>query len=518
MNFFKAQDKARRHTSRLIFLFALAVICLIILTNLLFIATFSYMGTDETEPFISVVKNSYDRDSVIVISIGVSLLILLGSIYKVISLSKGGPAIAEMLGGQLVPQSTTDAEERKLLNIVEEMSIAAGMPIPQVYILEESSINAFAAGQSQSNAVIGVTRGSLSQLSRDELQGVIAHEFSHILNGDMRLNLRLMGLLHGILLIGIIGEHILNSMRYRSSGKKDNGGAIIVIGLGLLVIGYAGTFFGKWIKASVSRQREYLADASAVQFTRNKDTIAGALKKIGGLDEGSLLQTPSASEYSHAYFSDGVTHFFNSIFATHPPLRERIKKVDPNWNGRFISPKPIVENINEPAEKKAASIAGLDVTTVAILTAAEQAINQIGNINEENVIRKTGGLHVLVVDDSASVRKQLEIELDMFDVAVDFADSAGSAFTLLNTNVYDLALLDVVLPDKDGFQICKFIKANNKETIAIMLTGKATQADKIKGSLAGCDDYLIKPVGRATFQNAVKNYIPLKTTNKAIEA
>lgn len=387
MNFFKAQDNARRHTSRLIFLFALAVICLIILTNLLFIATFSYMGTGETEPFFNVVKNSYDRNSVIVISIGVSLLILLGSIYKVISLSKGGPAIAEMLGGQLIPQSTTDAEERKLLNVVEEMSIAAGMPIPQVYILEESSINAFAAGQSHSNAVIGVTRGSLSQLSRDELQGVIAHEFSHILNGDMRLNLRLMGLLHGILLIGIIGQHILNSMRYRSSGKKDNGGAIIVIGIGLLVIGYAGTFFGKWIKASVSRQREYLADASAVQFTRNKDTIAGALKKIGGLDDGSLLQTPSASEYSHAYFADGVTHFFNSMFATHPPLNERIKKVDPSWNGRFISPKPIIENVNEPAKKKAASIAGLDVTTISILTAAEQAINQIGNINEENIER-----------------------------------------------------------------------------------------------------------------------------------
>ena len=137
---------------------------------------------------------------------------------------------------------------------------------------------------------------------------------------------------------------------------------------------------------------------------------------------------------------------------------------------------------------------------------------------KESVLNKTGILNVMVVDDSPSVRKQLEIELDMFDVAVDFADSAEAAFKLLNTNVYDLALLDVVLPDKDGFQICKFIKANNKETIAIMLTGKATQADKIKGSLAGCDDYLIKPVGRETFQNAVKNYISIKTTNKAIEA
>ena len=385
MNFFKAQDKARRHTSRLIFLFALAVVFLILLTNLLFVGTFAYMAADETESFFNAITNTYDRDVVIVISIGVSLLILLGSLYKIISLSKGGQAIAEMLGGQLVSQSTTDAEERKLLNIVEEMSIAAGMPVPQVYLLEESGINAFAAGQSHSNAVIGVTRGSLSQLSRDELQGVIAHEFSHILNGDMRLNLRLLGVLHGILLIGIIGEHILNSMRYRSRGKKDNGGAILVIGIGLLVIGYAGTFFGKWIKASVSRQREYLADASAVQFTRNKDSIAGALKKIGGLEQGSILETPSASEYSHAYFANGVSSFFESMFATHPPLKDRIKKVDPGWNGRFISPKPIVEDITEPTEKKAASIAGLDVTTVAILSAAEQAINQIGTINEENI-------------------------------------------------------------------------------------------------------------------------------------
>lgn len=385
MNFFKAQDKARRHTSLLIFLFALAVIFLILLTNLLFIGTFAYMATDETDSFLNVFTNTYDRDVVIVISIGVSLLILLGSLYKIISLSKGGQAIAEMLGGQLVSQSTTVAAERRLLNIVEEMSIAAGMPIPQVYILEESSINAFAAGQSHSNAVIAVTRGSVSQLSRDELQGVIAHEFSHILNGDMRLNLRLMGVLHGILLIGIIGEHILNSMRYRSSGKKDNGGAILVIGIGLLIIGYAGTFFGKWIKASVSRQREFLADASAVQFTRNKDTIAGALKKIGGLEQGSILETPSASEYSHAYFANGVSSFFESMFATHPPLKERIKKVDPGWNGRFIYPKPITKEVTEEENKKTASIAGLDVTTVAILSTAEQAINQIGTINEENI-------------------------------------------------------------------------------------------------------------------------------------
>lgn len=383
MNFFQAQDKARRNTSWLIFLFILAIISLVILTNLLLIGTFAYMGTSENDSFMYVFTHSLDQDVIIAISVGVSLLIIIGSFYKVYSLSKGGAAIAEMLGGQVVPQSTKDPAERKLLNIIEEMAIAAGMPIPKAYILNEAAINAFAAGQSHSNAVIGVTRGALEQLSRDELQGVIAHEFSHILNGDMKLNLRLIGILHGILLIGIIGEHIIHSFRYRSSGKKDNGGAIIFIGIGLLVIGYAGTFFGKWIKASVSRQREYLADASAVQFTRDKDTIAGALKKIGGLSQHAILTTPAASEYSHAYFAQGVSFFLDSMFSTHPPLEKRIKSIDPNWDGQFIAPKPVIEEKAETGEDRS-TYAKMAVTT-AVLTSAEQAISQIGTLNEANI-------------------------------------------------------------------------------------------------------------------------------------
>lgn len=384
MNFFQAQDKARKNTSWLIFLFVLAIISLVILTNILIIGTFAYMGANENDSFLYVFTHSIEQDVIIAISVGVSLLITIGSIYKIISLSKGGSAIAEMLGGQLISQSTTDYQERKLLNVIEEMSIAAGMPIPKAYIMDESSINAFAAGQSNSNAVIGVTRGALEQLTRDELQGVIAHEFSHILNGDMKLNLRLIGILHGILLIGIIGEHILHSFRYRTSGKKDNGGAIIFIGIGLLVIGYAGTFFGKWIKASVSRQREYLADASAVQFTRDKDTIAGALKKIGGLSEGSLLTAPSAPEYSHAYFANGVSFLLDSMFATHPPLDKRIRHIDPAWNGQFVAPKLTVKSEVDEAKEDKSSIAGMAVTA-AILTSAEQAISQIGTLNEANI-------------------------------------------------------------------------------------------------------------------------------------
>ena len=381
MNFFKAQDKARRKTNRLVFLFLLAVIFLIILTNLLFIGTFAFLGTSDDVSFVTSFVKTYDRNNIIVTSIGVSLLIFLGSLYKAMALSKGGPAIAEMLGGKLIPQSTEAHDERKLLNIVEEMSIAAGMPIPKVYLLDEPSINAFAAGQSNSKSVIGVTRGALTHLTRDELQGVIAHEFSHILNGDMKLNLRLISVLHGILLIGIVGHHLLNSMRY-SRGKKDGGGAIIVIGLGLMLIGYAGTFFGNLIKASVSRQREFLADASAVQFTRNKDTIAGALKKIGGL--GSVLETPSASEYSHAYFANGVSSFLESMFSTHPPIAERIKQIDPSWNGRFITPEPIVEEESESSKEKLNPLSGLAVTA-AVMTSADQLVNQAGSLTQENI-------------------------------------------------------------------------------------------------------------------------------------
>lgn len=382
MNFFAAQDKARRHTGHLVLLFSIAVIFLIILTNLLLISTFAYMETSEIVSFSKAFSDTYDTNIALVTTAGVTLLILLGSLYKTIGLSKGGQAIAEMLGGQLVPQSTNDRAQRKLLNIVEEMSIAAGMPIPKVYLLNESSINAFAAGKSHNNAVIGVTHGAVSSLSRDELQGVIAHEFSHILNGDMRLNIRLIGVLHGILLIGIIGEYIIRSMRYGSS-RKNNGGAFLVIGLGLVVIGYAGTFFGKWIKASVSRQREYLADASAVQFTRNKDTIAGALKKIGGLTEGSVLNAPSASEYSHAYFADGISSFFGSMFSTHPPLKERIRRVDPGWNGRFITPKPLSDN-DEIKEANPSLKDKLGIS-IPVIVAADQIMNQIGTLTDDNI-------------------------------------------------------------------------------------------------------------------------------------
>jgi len=224
------------------------------------------------------------------------------------------------------------------------MAIAAGIPVPRVYLLDEEGINAFAAGRSPNDAVIGITRGALQYLDRDELQGVIAHEFGHIFNGDMRINLRLVGVLHGILLLGLIGYYLLRVTRYMRSSRSEKGGnvviAILALGAGLVAIGYIGFFFGQWIKSLIRRQREYLADASAVRYTRNRDGIAGALKKIGGLGAGSRLEAPAAPEYSHAYFAPGVSGFLQRLFATHPPLPVRIKRIDPAWDGTFVTPRP----------------------------------------------------------------------------------------------------------------------------------------------------------------------------------
>ena len=385
MNFFEAQERARKNTSWLILLFILAVLGLIVLTNILLIGVLVYSKTGQLTFSYEVLRQFYSFEIFLAVAVGVSLLIFAGSLYKTMSLSGGGASVAEMLGGRLISQSTNDLQERQLLNVVEEMAIASGTPIPKVYLLDEVSINAFAAGQTPANAVIGVTYGTMTRLNREELQAVIAHEFSHIFNGDMRLNIRLIGILHGILLIGMIGYFILRSMLYsrRSRNRKGGGGiaAIVALGGGLMVIGYAGTFFGQWIKAVISRQREYLADSSAVQFTRNKDGIAGALKKIGGLNASSYIDAPTAPEYSHAFFANGISSFWQSLLSTHPPLGKRIKAIDPNWNGEFTRSE--IVQPSEPKIKPAQTAGFSDIATM--LSSAEQAINRVGTLNEENI-------------------------------------------------------------------------------------------------------------------------------------
>jgi Zn-dependent protease with chaperone function len=333
VDFFERQDKARRNTKFLVFYFVLAVLSLLLAVNVTVSLIFTGFGNyglmiRNLNPISSANELSLPWSQVELlfwVTIGTLAVILIGSVFKSLQLARGGSAVAELLDGRLINSNTSDADERKLLNVVEEMSIASGVPVPQVYVMDsEAGINAFAAGHSASDAAISVTRGCMKLLSRDELQGVIAHEFSHVLNGDMRLNLRLMGLVFGILCLTVIGRVLIRARRTKYP--------MPLVGLALIVIGWAGVFFGRLIQAAVSRQREVLADASAVQFTRNPAALAGALKKIGGLTYGSRIESPHAEEASHLFFANGLG---NSLFATHPPLTERIRALDPGFDGKY---------------------------------------------------------------------------------------------------------------------------------------------------------------------------------------
>ena len=331
MDFFASQDAARKKTSLLLIYFALAVLIIIVAVYLLILFFFIYQGSKNGEFSSDLI---FDPGLFGAVTGGTLLVVICGSLYKISILRSGGARVAEMLGGKLIPASTNNFLEKRLLNIVEEMAIASGVPVPPVYLMEEErGINAFAAGFTPEDAVIGITRGSLETLNREELQGVVAHEFSHILNGDMWLDLKLVGFLHGILLIALIGRSILHGSS-RSRNNKNSGGAVL-FGLALLILGYIGVLFGKLIKSSVSRQREYLADASAVQFTRNPDGLAGALKKIGGLAAGSLVGHNKAEEISHMFFSNGLRASWLGLFSTHPPLADRINRLDPAFNGQY---------------------------------------------------------------------------------------------------------------------------------------------------------------------------------------
>jgi Zn-dependent protease with chaperone function len=331
MDFFDAQDRARRKTWWLIALFALAVVALIVMTNLLVALVFAFVDPmTGTRTITSTPVTTW-----LAITVVVCLTIAAASGSRWWALRSGGRAVAEALGGRLVHRGTTDLREQRLLNVVDEMAIASGTPVPPVFVIPEPSINAFAAGFTPDDAVIGVNRGTLDHLTREELQGVIGHEFSHILENDTALNLRLIAVLHGILFLGLAGQAIL-----RTGGRsRRNGLPVALLGLGLVVIGYSGTFFGNLIKAGVSRSREYLADSGSVRFTRNPGGLAGALKKIGGLSVGSGIASAAATEASHMFFGQPRKLWLNALLATHPPLDRRIVALEPGWDRRF----PVLE-------------------------------------------------------------------------------------------------------------------------------------------------------------------------------
>ena len=357
MNFFEHQDKARKRTLLLLVFYALAVIGTILAVYTVakvcwYLAqTWSTGRPSRSGVVYPVSFDLWDPQSFLTITGIVCAVVLIGTAVKIVQLSSGGISVAKMLGGEAILPNTTDPDERKVLNVVEEMSIASGVPVPPVFLLKkEYGINAFAAGFSTQDAVIGVTSGAVKLLSRDELQGVITHEFSHIFNGDMRLNMHLTGFLSGLLLIALTGKAILHGFRFggarvRTDSRGGGGGAavlvIILFAVLLIAVGYIGVFFCNWIKSAVSRQREFLADASSAQFTRNPSGLAGALKKIAGLSDGSFVCQTGAEEVSHFFFANGVSFTDNLMFSTHPPLGLRIKMLDPSFDGKY----PVIKSI-----------------------------------------------------------------------------------------------------------------------------------------------------------------------------
>jgi len=341
MNFFRAQDEARGRTTKLVVLLVLAIVVLAgTLYALAVLGQHKLLRGREIDWF---------QPKLFVATAGTALVVILGgALLRIVELSKGGGAIAIRLGGRLVSGVTKDPLERRYLNVVQEMALASGLPVPLCFVIDaDETINAFAAGNTPQDAAVGVTRGALRNLSRDELQGVIAHEFSHIGNGDMRLNLRIIGTVAGLTALAQLGYILIRAGFHSGSGKKNNALPVALAGLVVVLVGLGGVFFARLIQASVSRQREYLADASAVQFTRNPLGLASALRKVAGL-AGARREASSAElEAQHMFFA-GSAGFLESLFSSHPPIADRIRRIDPAFDGHIPDVAPVAVADDEP--------------------------------------------------------------------------------------------------------------------------------------------------------------------------
>lgn len=436
MNFYLSQDRARKTTrwlvlSYLIALAALAFVSSWVLLILLRVIGLAH-GTTAGDFYTLTPEDVWLFSGVAVFVVGGALI---SSYLKARELSKGGQVVALALGGRKLQPNSDNFYERRAQNVVEEMAIASGMPVPEVYLLpEETAINAFAAGLTPNDAVIGLTRGCIEKLNRAQLQGVVGHEFSHILNGDMRLNIRLIMLITGIEFVGVIGRiftqssrssHSFSSRRSRSKGS----GVVILAGLALRLLGWIGVLFGRLIQAAVSRQREYLADASAVQFTRNPQAVANALKVIGGEAQGSRLKNTNTLEAAHLFFGQTFKTHFNFLFATHPPLETRIRELQPMWDGQFLPPaKPIEQaqpssrqnkqELEDEADKSEAGMAML--ATLGVLFGGETSSD---SENWRQAIEEPTEVVALIL--ALLVRRQPENQIELNTV---FAEIEGAAW------------------------------------------------------------------------------------------
>ena len=438
MDFFEHQEIARRRTTQMVVLYGLAVVLIVLAIYIAATFIFAYALSHGKVPDKMPLWNP---QLFLWVTVSTLAVIVIGTLYKIHALSEGGRIVAELFGAVPVEPGTKDADERRLLNVVEEISLASGTRVPNVYVLEdEQSINAFAAGYTAADAVICVSQGCLDKLNRDELQGVIAHEFSHISNGDMRLNIRLIGVLNGILIIAFIGYGLIRivfggrrGVSVSRGGKKGGGGAILLVilaaGLALMAIGYIGVFFGRLIKSAVSRQREFLADASAVQFTRNPEGIGGALLKILKLDVGSRIVNSHAEEASHLFFANGLRGSWFSLMATHPPLEERIRQIDPSL---FTKPLAKVEK----AVGREGVAPGLDETRAAAAFAGSRPAGGSFAMQPGHVVSQVGAPHAGHLDYAAGLIASLPIGLTPMLRAAEGAQ--GVVYALLLSDAEEM--------------------------------------------------------------------------------
>ena len=405
MDFFDRQAHAQKQTRRLVWLFGLTILAVLAVNNMLvgalayvffnskleFVSAFFYLLGEALVYPAHFLKLILHWQTAVWISFGTLLSIVAGCIYKIRQLSDGGAVVAEFLGGRRVSAQPNDADEQRLRNVVEEMAVAAGLPVPEIYVLDnERGLNAFAAGHTRDDAAIGVTRGCVKLLTRDELQGVIAHEFSHILNGDTRLNMKLIGVAHGLFWPTLLGRALI----YGSEATSDDTASFFVeadrakilptapLGFLFVVFGSLSLPFVRLIKSGICRQREVLADAAAVQFTRNPPGIAGALKKIGGLFKQGRLDTPHAEVASHLYFANYDYEPWLNFLSTHPPVAERISALDPYFDGNFPKVKMLAPS---QAERDLAFERALGSTLAAERALPAQGLMLTGTVSPEHI-------------------------------------------------------------------------------------------------------------------------------------
>ena len=504
MDFFSQQEKAKRYTKVLLLYFVLAISLIVISVN---IVIYYFIKFLEFYPYTP--ADWFSAGVVYYISGATCLLIFSGSVFRWLKLKSGGHAVAAMVGAKRIDLNTSDKKQQQLIHVVEEMSIASGVPVPSLYVLDsESGINAFVAGYQPTEAVMVVTAGAINNFTRNEMQGVVAHEYSHILNGDMQINVRLLAMLAGILMISSLG-HLLIRGESRSYSNKKSGG-LVVLGFLFLLIGYIGVFFGRLIKAAVSRQREYLADAASVQFTRNPEGIASALNKIREVSAGSYMKSAYAEDMSHMCFAQAFSMLVTNWMATHPPLMERIKRVDPGYVARIkardLNKKYNQKNVDDSVVKPVAgaSVSG-DLLPDTVMSFSEgvapetissaELLGTAGKIDEPH-IKFAAEIHSAFSDDLMHSIHQIEkarmILLNLILVRMNF--DAGIQFLSKNIsekeldviyrfnkeineleNYQRLPLLELLLPtlkqmdasDKVNFlKLCDgFIKSDKRYTL-----------------------------------------------------